>query len=78
VSSAKPSAIAGTASSDRFARVISLFRDRETQLIVNNRHREARLDALRRGIPEIVDRRHAPPDELAARRAQNPTERKKS
>jgi hypothetical protein len=55
------------------ARVVFLFRDRSVQLLVNARHREARLEAIRRGVPELIDPRTAPPDELAARRARNKT-----
>jgi hypothetical protein len=51
------------------ARVVFLFRNRKAQLAVSARHRAARLEALRLGLPEIVDPRTAPPDELAARRA---------
>jgi hypothetical protein len=57
--------------SETDARVVYLFRDRSVQLVVNARHREARLDALRRGLPETVDGLAAPPDELAARRARS-------
>jgi hypothetical protein len=52
-------------------RVVFLFRNRKMQLLVNARHRAARLEALRRGVPEIVDPLSAPPDELAARRAKS-------
>lgn len=54
-------------------RVVSLFRDRKVQLIVNARHQTARLQALRQGRSELVDPGSAPPDELAARRAKNDT-----
>jgi hypothetical protein len=54
---------------DSGSRVVFLFRNPTTQRLVNARHRAARLDALRRGVAEIVDPQTAPPDELAARRA---------
>jgi len=54
---------------DSGSRVVFLFRNPATQRLVNARHRAARLEALRRGGPQIVDPGMAPPDELAARRA---------
>ncbi|MGD0474563.1 MAG: hypothetical protein ABSB70_15295 [Candidatus Velthaea sp.] len=51
------------------ARVVFLFRDQNVRKLVHARHRQARIEALQRGIPEVVDPQTAPPDELAARRA---------
>jgi hypothetical protein len=42
------------------ARVVFLFRNRKAQLAVSARHRAARLEALRLGLPEIVDPRTGP------------------